>query len=277
MTGLKAMKRLSRILIVPVLLLAIFPVVHAMKKFPATDFFSGPQLELAQAIERGDMEQVTRLAPKTDLNTPGRKNMTMLFFAFQEALQRDPHRLAVASAVLRAGADPLQAVPDFGSPLGVILNSSHPEFLRAMLDGGVDPNLVYKGDPLIFFVAGESTSGSLELLVERGADVNRRDSLRNSVLYEALANRALDQIDYLLDHGANPNTYNINGESFPLGIWDDINTFAPDSPAYRKLVEIRDRIIRMGMKWPPETPEQIRARWGANPPRRLDDSKLPLP
>ncbi|MFP4895476.1 ankyrin repeat domain-containing protein [Paraburkholderia sp. EG304] len=272
------MKTLSRILIVPVLLLALSPVVHAMKKFPATDFFSGPQLELAQAIERGDMEQVRRLAPTTDLNTPGRKNMTMLFFAFQEALQRDPHRLAVASEVVRAGADPLQTVPDFGSPLGVVLNSSHPEFLSAMLDGGVDPNTMIEGRrPIIFFVARESTSDSLKLLVERGADVHRRDSLRNSVLYEALANRALDQIDYLLDHGAKPNTYNINGESFPLGIWDDLNTFAPDSPAYRKLVRIRDRIISMGVKWPPETPEQINAHWGANPPRRLDDSKLPLP
>ncbi|MGF6657453.1 hypothetical protein OKW34_008043 [Paraburkholderia youngii] len=273
------MKRLSRILILPVLLLALSPVVHAMKKFPATDFFSGPQLELAQAIERGDMEQVRRLAPKTDLNTPGRKNMTMLFFAFQEALQRDPHRLAVASEVVKAGADPLQEVPDFGDPLGVMLNSSHPEFLRAMLDGGVDPNLISEGTPIIFDVAKESTSGSLKLLVERGADVNRRDSLRNSVLFEALMNNALDQIDYLLDHGANPSTYNINGVSFPFALSHDINRNAPapDSPAYRKLVEIRDRIIRMGVKWPPETPEQIKARWGANPPRRLDDSKLPLP
>ncbi|MCC8405380.1 ankyrin repeat domain-containing protein [Paraburkholderia sp. MMS20-SJTN17] len=199
------MKTLSRILIVPVLLQALSPLVHAMKKFPATDFFSGPQLELAQAIERGDMEQVRRLAPKTDLNTPGRQNMTMLFFAFQEALQRDPHRLAIVSEVVRAGADPLQKVPDFGSPLGVMLNSSHPEFLRAMLDAGVDPNTMIEGRrPIIFFVADESTSGSLELLAERGADVNRRDSLRNSVLYQALTHRALDQIVYLLDHGANP-------------------------------------------------------------------------
>ncbi|MGF6263107.1 hypothetical protein OKW49_004035 [Paraburkholderia youngii] len=274
------MQALSRILIVPVLLLALSPVVHAMKKFPATDFFSGPQLELAQAIERGDMQQVRRLAPKTDLNTPGRKNMTMLFFAFQEALQLDPHRLAVMSEVVKAGADPLQEVPDFGDPLGVMLNSAQPEFLRAMLDGGVDPNTMIEGRrPIVFFVTSDRKSGSLKLLVERGADVNRRDSLRNSVLFEALMNNALDQIDYLLDHGANPSTYNINGVSFPFALSHDINrnASAPDSPAYRKLVEIRDRIIRMGVKWPPETPEQIKARWGANPPRRLDDSKLPLP
>ena len=254
-----------------------FPV-HAMKKFSATDFFSGPQLELAQAIERGDMVQVKQLAPKTDLNTPGRKNMTMLFFALQEALQRDPRRLAIATEVAEAGADPLQEVPNYGDPLGVVLNSPHPEFLRALLDAGIDSNFVYEGDPLIFHVASESTFGSLKLLVERGADVNKRDSLRNSALYEALKGYSLDQVEYLLDHGANPNTYNINGLSFPLALSRRIedNASAPESPAYKKLLEIRDRILKMGVKWPPETPEQIRARWGTNAPRQLDDSKVPL-
>ncbi|WP_233802381.1 ankyrin repeat domain-containing protein [Paraburkholderia sp. HP33-1] len=270
------MKTLSRILIVPVLLLALSPVVHAMKKFPATDFFSGPQLELAQAIARGDMEEVRRLAPKTDLNTPGRQNMTMLFFAFQEALQRDPHRLAIASEVVRAGADPLQEVPNFGDPLGVVLNSSHPEFLRAMLDGGVDPNLISEDTPIIFDVASDRKLGSLRLLVERGADVNRRDSLRNTSLYEALTGYDTGAVNYLLDHGANPNTYNINGISFPSQLESQIEHVGSTSELGVKLVEIRDRIIKMGVKWPPETPEQIKARWGANPPRRLDDSKLPL-
>jgi hypothetical protein len=273
------MKMLSRILIVPVLLLALSTMVHAMKKFPATDFFSGPQLELAQAIERGDMEQVKRLAPKTDLNTPGRKNMTMLFFALQGALQRDPKRLAIITEVVKSGADPGQKVPDFGNPLGVVLNSTYSEFLRALLDGGVNPNTMIEGRrPILFFVTTESTFDSLKLLVERGANVNNRDSLHNSALYQALVSYALDQIDYLLDHSANPNTYNINGLSFPQALSTRIadNTAAPHSVTYKKLIEIRDRIIKMGVKWPPETPEQIRARWGANAPRRLDDSKLPL-
>ncbi len=225
------------------------------------------------------MVQVKQLAPKTDLNTPGRKNMTMLFFALQEALQRDPRRLAIATEVVKAGADPLQEVPNYGDPLGVVLNSSHPEFLRALLDGGVDPNTMVEGRrPIIFLVSRESAFESLKLLVERGADVNMRDSLRNSTLYEALMSNALDQIDYLLDHGANPNTYNINGRSFPHALLRDINrnASAPDSLTYKRLLEIRDRITKMGVKWPPETPEQIRARWGTNAPRRLDDSKVPL-
>jgi hypothetical protein len=249
-----------------------------MKKFPATDFFSGPQLELAKAIERSDMEQVKRLAPRTDLNTPAKKNITMLFFALQEAMQRDPKRLAIVTELVKAGADPLQEVPDFGDPLGVMLNNPHPEFLRAMLDGGVSPStLTGKGTPIIFFVASDSSFELLKLLVERGADVNRRDSLRNTPLYEALTGYDTAAVNYLLEHGATPNTYNFNGISFPRQLASQLDHVGPTSELGIKLVEIRDRTIRMGVKWPPETPQQIRARWGENAPRWLDDSKLPLP
>jgi hypothetical protein len=271
-------QRLSIFIAISLLLTSI--TAFAMKKeFPASDFFSGKQLELARAIERGDIHKVQQLAPHTNLNTPGRKKMTLLFFSIQEALQRNPTRLEIITVLVKAGADPLQEVPNFGDVLGVMLNSSHPEFLRALLDGGVDPNTMMEGRiPIIFFVTMESTFDSLKLLIARGADVNKRDSLRNTPLHEALMYDALDTVDYLLDHGANPNTYNINGKSFPFALSQDIerNTPEPDSPAYKKLIQIRDRMIKMGVKWPPESREQIRARWGNDAPRRLDDSKLPL-
>jgi hypothetical protein len=273
------MKRLIRAAFLLIALLPITLPAIAMKKFPATDFFSDSQLVLAQAIERGDLVKVQELASMTDLNTPGRKNMTLLFFAFQEALKHNPKQLEIMGALVKVGADPQHEVPNFGSVLGVALNTSSSEFLRVLLDAGVDPNTMIEGlRPIIFFVTKERTFESLKLLIARGADINLRNSLRNSALYEALMNNGLDQIDYLLDHGANPNTYNINGISFPLVLSDDIerNAPAPNSITYKKLIEIRDRIIKMGVKWPPESPEQIRARWGNDAPRRLDDSKLPL-
>ncbi|WP_207005210.1 ankyrin repeat domain-containing protein [Trinickia mobilis] len=272
------MKRLLSAFIVIGLLLTSLTAC-AMKKFPASDFFSGSQLVLAQAIEHGDLPEVQQLAPVTDLNVPGRKDMTILFFAVQEALTRDPKQLEMITVLVKAGADPLQDVPDFGDVLGVVLNSSHYEFLRALLDAGVSSNTTTsKGTPIIFFVTREATFESLKLLIARGADVNRRDSLRNTPLYEALMNNALDQIDFLLAHGASPNTYNINGVSFSRALLNDIeaNASAPNSITYKKLIEIRDRIIKMGVKWPPESPTQLRARWG-DAEGWVDDSKHPLP
>jgi ankyrin repeat protein len=269
------MKRfISATLLFITLLLTATPAC-TMKKFPATDFFSGSQLVLAQAIEHGDLAKVKELAPKTDLNTPGRKNMTLLFFAFQEALERKPKPLQIMGELVKAGANPQQRVPNFGSVLGVALNATQPDFLRTLLDAGVDPNTMIEGRrPIIFFVTTEENFESLKLLIARGADVNKRDSLRNTALYEALMNWALDQIDYLLDHGANPNTWNVNGVSFAFRIFDHINSnaSAPNSVTYKKLIEIRERIIKMGVKWPPETPEQVRARW-ADAEGWVDDSK----
>jgi len=272
------MRRLFSDFVLLIALLLTSFTVSAMKKFPATDFFSGPQLVLAQAIERGDAAKVKQLARATDLNTPGRKNMTLLFFAFQEALERDPKQLEIMGVLVKAGADPRQPVRNLGSVLGVAMDSSQPDFLRVLLDAGLDPNTMIGGRrPILFFVTLNSTFDSLKLLIARGADLNRRDSLRNTPLYEALMSGAFDQINYLLDHGANPNTYNINGVSFPLALSDDIetNADAPESITYKKLVEIRDRLIKMGVKWPPESPEQLRARWG-DAEGRVDDSKHPL-
>lgn len=43
------------------------------------DYFSGQQLELAKAIEEGDVDAVKTLAPESDLNKPGKQDMTLLF------------------------------------------------------------------------------------------------------------------------------------------------------------------------------------------------------
>ncbi|WP_207005744.1 ankyrin repeat domain-containing protein [Trinickia mobilis] len=270
------MRRLLSILtLIGLLLISI--TACAMKKFPAGDFFSGPQLVLAQAIERGDLAKAQQLAPTTELNMPGRKGMTLLFFAVQEALQRDPKQLNMITLLVKAGADPLQEVPNFGDALGVVLNSSHPEFLRALLDGGVDPNTTTaKGTPIIFFTATEETLESLKLLICRGADANKRDLLRNTALVDAIASNSFDTANYLLDRGANPNTYNINGVSFAWQLQGQMKRQVENSDFWIKLLNIRDRIVKMGVKWPPESPQQIRARWGSNAPRRLDDGKLPL-
>jgi ankyrin repeat protein len=202
--------------------------------------------------------------------------MTLLFFAFQEALNRNPQQLSIMGELVKAGADLNHEVPNFGSVLRVVLNSPPPEFLQALLDAGIDPNATTPGKtPIIFFVTSKRTFKSLELLIARNADVNKRDSLRNTALYEALTGFDFDAIDYLLDHGANPNTWNVNGVSFAAQLQAQMNRQVEGAPFWLKLVEIRDRIIKMGVKWPPESPEQVRARWG-DKEGWVDDSKHPL-
>ncbi|WP_426934813.1 hypothetical protein, partial [Bacillus wiedmannii] len=44
-----------------------------MKKIHPEEYFSGGQLQLAQAIEDGDVDEVEKLSAQTDLNKPGEK------------------------------------------------------------------------------------------------------------------------------------------------------------------------------------------------------------
>lgn len=243
-----------------------------MKTPAAEQFFSGPTLMLAQAIERGDAAEVDALSRTVDLNRPGADDMTVLFFALQKAFGEKPAQLQIITQLVKAGADPRRRVEDVGSVLGVSLQAASPLYVKALLDGGLSPDTVEGSTPILFNATREATFGTLKLLVERGADVNKRDSLGNTALMQGLTTMQLDQVEYLLAHGAKPDFVNINGVSFANQLQFQIGRQQEGSPAQRKMLELRDRIVAMGVAWPPASreteQERMRAR-GQEPGKPL--------
>jgi uncharacterized protein len=244
----------------------------AMRTPPAEQFFSGPQLMLAQAIERGDVAEVDEYAPTVELNKPGAEDMTLLFFALHSAFGEKPQQLDILTRLVRYGADPLLKVKDLGSVLGVALRAKSPLYVKALLDGGVSPDTIKEDTPILFDAATEHTFDTLKLLLERGADPNRRDSLGATALMKALTSMQLDQVTYLLDHGASPDFVNINGVSFAFQLQNQLQRQQEGSPAQRKMLEIRERIVALGVAWPPASreteQERMRAR-GQEPGKPL--------
>ena len=100
------------------------------------DYFSGQQLELAKAIEEGDVDAVKTLAPESDLNKPGKQDMTLLFWAIGNAIndkKTSPH-LKVITLLVQAGADPLQPRPQGkSSPAEFALKGDSADWIDAML------------------------------------------------------------------------------------------------------------------------------------------------
>lgn len=243
-----------------------------MRTPPAEQFFSGPTLTLAQAIEQGDIAEVEALLGEVELNKPGADEMTLLFFALQSAFGEKPAQLAIITRLVRAGADPLHRVENLGSVLGVSLQAASPLYVQALLDGGVSPNAVEGTTPILFKVTREATFDTLKLLLARGADVNKIDSLGNTALMQGLTTMQLDQVEYLLAHGARPDFVNINGVSFANQLQFQIGRQQEGSPAQRKMLELRDRIVAMGVAWPPASreteQERMRAR-GQEPGKPL--------
>lgn len=244
-------------------------------RVPAAErIFAGEQLALAQAIARGRVDEVRRLAAALDasaLNRPGAQDMTLLFFALQHAFGEKPAGLQVLGALVAAGADPLQPVPGLGSVAGVSLRAERPSYLRALLDAGLDADAVAGDRPLLFDAVEAPDTGLAALLLERGARIDRRDRLGNTALMHALTYMRLDTVDWLLDRGADPDFVNINGVSFAGQLQFQIARQQGGSPAQRKLLAVRDRLIARGLRWPPlsRESEQARMRERGQEPGRL--------
>lgn len=234
----------------------------AASRQPQT-YFSGDQLTLAQAIHQGAEAQIDPLARRLGregLNRPGAQDITLLFFALQSALGEKPRQLRIITALVRAGADPTQEVPNFGSVLGVALRAQSPLYVQALLDAGVSPDTVLGSSPILFDAAREHTAATLALLLDRGATIDKKNSLGNTALMEALQGMQLDQVMFLLDRGASPHFVNINGVSFAGQLQFQIGRQQNGSPAQRRMLQIRDRIVGMGVAWPPPSRDEERQR-----------------
>ncbi|WP_410199353.1 ankyrin repeat domain-containing protein [Burkholderia cenocepacia] len=236
------------------------------KRYAPEDFFSGQQLTLAQAIHDGDLTRVQQLAPKTDLNAPGAKNTTLLSYAVQEIVpvknDASNPRYQIISVLVKNGADPKAPVgASGGSVVDVALRADTPNLLRVLLNSGLDPNWQYNGDtPMIFAVAENRLLPQLKLLVEHKANVNARDSLGKTALFEATMIQQWDVVDYLLSHGADPKIASQLGVSYGWVLQNELkNHTTADSPARARIDEIRRKIVTAGAPWPPLDPKAQRA------------------
>ncbi|WP_245393332.1 ankyrin repeat domain-containing protein [Pantoea agglomerans] len=185
-----------------------------MKKIHPEEYFSGGQLQLAQAIEDGNVDEVEKLSAQTDLNKPGEKDLTLLYYALSEASKKDVNRLNIMSVLVKHGANPLQYVVDMGTVATNTAGYADPVFFKALIKGGMDKNARFESTPIIFYATNEKAFPTLKYLVEIGADVNTKDSLGQTAIFEGMYGRQYDQVEYLLNHGADANVTDVNNVTF---------------------------------------------------------------
>ncbi len=238
-------------------------------------YFTGKQLELAQLVDTADADAVYRYAmgmSLDELNAYGKENMTVLMYATEKP-PAETKWYPVRTALIKAGADPQQRAGSRNASLlkfaiGAVELRKDLSLLTAILAGGINPDTAFHNDsetPLLIAVSYQDGLPAIKLLVENGADVNIRDSLGETPLTEAIATLGLAEVEYLLEKGADPvKAINYYGVSFAWLLYDQIRDPAnPKDPRLPRAYAIRDRIIKMGVHWPPESPEQFRARYTA--------------
>ncbi|MCA8105783.1 MULTISPECIES: ankyrin repeat domain-containing protein [Burkholderia] len=224
------------------------------KRYPPEDFFTGQQLELARAIRDGNLAQVKALAPHADLAALGNKKASLLSFAVQEAVPVKADaanvRLQIVSELVRDGAKPEQPFGENGANVAYLAaRADTPNLLKALLAGGMNPDLKYDGDtPLLFATCKDTLLPQMRLLVEHKANVNVRDSMKETALYEATRLRQWDVVDYLLAHGADPSVKNDNGLAYAKVLGDELQQTPKGSPQLGRIEAIHKRLVAAGVQ-----------------------------
>lgn len=154
--------------------------------FPASNYFKGKALELAEAVDRNDAEDVKRLIKQEGVNP---------------------------DVIFDESAMPMVAWPVFNKNLSG---------LKLLLDNGADPNARridsqrprgQQRNNALVFAAGNADSRYLAMLLDYGGDPNTHNSNGEALTHVAFLRDQWKNVQLLVDHGAyvNEGLYDADG------------------------------------------------------------------
>jgi hypothetical protein len=237
-----------------VLFMCVLTACSVFKSGPEK-YFEDQQLDAARAIADGDMKRLRAVVRPAEIDRPGKKKMTLMWYAIQEK------RFDAIKVLVSLGSNPEeQVVQGLGTPLYYALEVEDLRFLTAMLDGGLPVNQVDDGGQSVLFRAAQDgrTFGHVQLLVERGADVNLPRSNDETPIFSAIFAMEPERARYLAEHGADVNASTSAGATPGWAIHTIIQRQQPGEMR-RRFEDLRDFIVSKGAKWPPDPPDKVRA------------------
>lgn len=181
--------------------------------FPASNYFQGKALELAEAVDRNDAADIHRLIKQEGVNPD------MIFDESAMPMVAWPvfnKNLSGLKLLLENGANPNARRIDSQRPSGQQRNNamvfaarnSDTRYLSMLLDHGGDPNThSSNGEALTHVAYLQDQWPNVQMLIERGADIN--EGLYESGSYNTVVNwysrfGNFEQVYWLLQHGADP-------------------------------------------------------------------------
>ncbi len=177
----------------------------------SNDSFSNPDIApLAEAVRRGDAQEIKRQLERIDVNTPGSDGTTLL----HEAIRRG--RPASVEALLEGGADPNRSNARGDTAVHAAAFSGDAALLRMVLAQGGDANArnTHTGATPLMQALLSPDAHQFEVLLDAGADPNLADDNQDTPLHVAARTNAGGAILKLLARGALPLAENSRGTTF---------------------------------------------------------------
>lgn len=188
---------------------------------------------LVRAAEDGDASQVARLLDEgvpVDAPKKGGRGLTALDIAVRRG------HAEVVRVLIEAGADPHQAVHDYGelTPLTSAASNGRTDMVAALLDAGVHPDTPARnGNALMFTVT--STAGRpeiVDLLLDHGSDIHLLTKGRTPLEWASAAGRP-QMVQHLLDCGAAPTAKAVR----LARTWGN-NTYPETWPEFERVIDL---------------------------------------
>ena len=227
----------------------------------AQEFFDeGVALDLGRAIAAGSLVEVKQLASNSavELNSIHKKDMTFLHFAFMHK------NVETLKLLVDSGASPHIEIKDVGSVMGIAVGAKDLKFLEALFESGVSANSTDRWEMPHFFAATTKNDDcqTLEVFKKNGADFNIPSETGRTAVMHAFASLAYDHVEYLIKHGVNLESQTSNGVTLAyfLDLELDQQSAAPNSVAFKKLIQLRELMKERGVKFPATHPEKLRSR-----------------
>jgi uncharacterized protein len=231
-------------------------------------FFDGQSLELARAIQHGDTAKIDAcIRAGADPNSPGRRGVTPLYFAYGVGQKK------AMVTLLEHGADPNmritapEGINRLANESAVTLVAGTPDndYLRILLDNGGDLNAKNSGgEPKLetMILKDSPNYEGMRMLLERGADIDATDGSGNSLLMNLALLRDYEHVYYLLQRGADFRKKDIGGFDISTSVFG-IGISKADFPeAFEWQRKCKEFLLAHGMKDPgplkpkKQTPEE---------------------
>lgn len=216
------------------------------------DYTDQKEKDLIKAVAAGDTGSIRQLAAQgVNLNAVGSYENTPLRTALKVGQNKS------VKSLLELGAN-----PNFRTPKGVaaakiaVTFQRDPEFLKMLLDHGLDPNLKSEDVPLIFFALSEGKWRHYDMLMAKGADINSRNGDGSSLLLDLVMQMEYDRAKDLLLKGADFRVVSMTG----LNVLDQLVDYQrrlcnePNLPDCHKRAELLRLMQERGMEIPSGLP-----------------------